>query len=141
MAIKNSPVHGTAIAVGGRGFLFVGSSGCGKSGLALQMMALGAELISDDQVLLQHVGMNVEMTAPDSLDSLIEARFIGVLKTKTLQSAVLCHVIDLDKEPEARMPQLQHSEVLGVRIDLINGRNVPNLASSLMILGRGLRHT
>lgn len=141
MAIKNSPAHGTAIAVGGRGFLFVGSSGSGKSGLALQMIGLGAELISDDQVLLERIGADVEMTAPDTLRNLIEARFIGVLKTDVSRSAVLRHVIDMDKEPEARMPQLQYSEVLGVRIDLINGQNVPDLASILMILGRGARHS
>jgi HPr kinase/phosphorylase len=141
LAFENSAVHGTAIAVGGRGFLIVGSSGAGKSGLALQMIALDAELISDDQVLLERVGVDVEMTAPAPLGNLIEARFIGVLKTDASRSAVLRHVIDMDKEPEARMPQLQHSEVLGVRIDLINGRNVPNLASILMILGRGARHS
>ena len=141
MALENSPVHGTAIAVGGRGFLFVGASGCGKSGLALQMMALGAKLISDDQVLLERVGADVKMTAPDTLLNLIEARFIGVLRTNASGPAVLYHVVDLDHEPEARMPHLQHSEVLGVRIDLINGRNVPNLASSLMILGRGAPHS
>lgn len=139
--IENSLVHGTAIAVGGRGFLILGASGSGKSGLALQMMALGAELVSDDQVLLGRVADSIEMTAPETLSSMIEARFVGLLKVSPVSKISLHHVIDLDAEPQARLPQLQVCDVLGVRIDLINGRNVPNLASILMILGRAERQS
>lgn len=136
LAIENSPVHGTAIAVGGRGFLILGPSGSGKSGLGLQMMALGAKLVSDDQVVLQRVGDVVEMSVPEALRGKIEARFVGILKVPFIPSTTLFHVVDLSADAQARLPQLQHCDVLGVRIDLINGRNVPNLASILMTLGR-----
>lgn len=141
LAIHNSPVHGTAIAVDGRGFLFIGSSGSGKSGLALQMMALGAELVSDDQVLLVQMGSDLEMSAPDTLKSKIEARQLGIIETPSVSSTMLSWVVDLDQDAQTRLPQLQYCEVLGVRFGLINGRNVPNLASTLMILGRGGRLT
>ena len=139
--IEHSPVHGTAVAVGGRGFLILGGSGSGKSGLALQMMALGADLVSDDQVRLERINDSVELSAPETLVDMIEARFVGILKVSSVSKAALHHVIDLDAEPKARLPQLQVCDVLGVRIDLINGRNVPNLASILMILGRSERHS
>ena len=72
---------------------------------------------------------------------MIEARFVGILKVSSVSKAALHHVIDLDAEPKARLPQLQVCDVLGVRIDFINGRNVPNLTSILMILGRSERHS
>ena len=110
LTLENNPVHGSAIAVGGRGFLIRGASGSGKSGLVLQMMALGADLISDDQVIMERSAGTIIMSAPQTLVGKIEAR-------------------------------LQYCKVLGLQIDLINGRNVPNLASILMIFGRTERHS
>jgi HPr kinase/phosphorylase len=138
-ALENSPVHGTAVAVGERGFLILGPSGSGKSGLALAMIALGAALVSDDQVVLQADCDGVSLTAPDPIIGQIEARFVGVLQTDVQRVARLAFVVDLAQAAETRMPQLQTIAVLNHRIDLINGQNVPNLASVLMILGKGGR--
>lgn len=134
--IHQGPVHGTAVAVGGRGFLILGPSGAGKSGLALQMIALGADLVADDQVLLTARDGPVFLTAPPALHGLIEARGVGLLSVPTLPEAPLQCVVDLAADPETRMPHPQHVHVLGRRIDLINGRNVPNLSFVLMILGQ-----
>lgn len=141
LTLENNPVYGSAIAVDGRGFLIRGASGSGKSGLVLQMMALGADLISDDQVIIERSAGTIIMSAPQTLVGKIEARFVGILNVPTRKNAVLKHVIDLDVDSPAQLPQLQHCEVLGLQIDLINGRNVPNLASILMIFGRTERHS
>ena len=141
LTLENNPVHGSAIAVGGRGFLIRGASGSGKSGLVLQMMALGADLISDDQVIMERSTGTIIISAPQTLVGKIEARFVGILNVPSRQNVVLNHVIDLDVDSQAQLPQLQYCEVLGLRIDLINGRNVPNLASILMIFGRTERHS
>lgn len=137
--ITKSPVHGTAVAVCERGFLILGASGSGKSGLALKMMALGADLVADDQVLMEHGETGVQMSAPDPLKGRVEARNLGILRAAHLPDIILHHVVDMDADAQARLPQLQECEVLGVRIDLINARNVPNLASTLIVLGRGSR--
>jgi HPr kinase/phosphorylase len=141
LTLENNPVHGSAIAVGGRGFLIRGASGSGKSGLVLQMMALGADLISDDQVIMERSAGTIIMSAPQTLVGKIEARFVGILNVPSRQNVVLNHVIDLDVDSQAQLPQLQYCKVLGLQIDLINGRNVPNLASILMIFGRTERHS
>lgn len=47
---KGVRVQGTAVAVDGRGVMLTGAAGCGKSGLALQLIAGGALLIGDDAV-------------------------------------------------------------------------------------------
>ena len=140
LALKHSPVHGTAVAVGGRGFLFLGPSGSGKSALALEMMALGAVLVSDDQVVVERAENRVLLSAPAPLYGLIEVRGVGILKVQPANPTELFHVVDLSIEASARLPQLQVCDVLGARIDLINGQNIPNLASILMILGRTERH-
>ena len=138
-AIDTNPAHGTAVAVQGRGFLLVGPSGSGKSGLALNMLAGGATLVADDRVELHLVEGAVLMQAPAALRGLIEARGLGVLRTEPSRNVPLHHVVDLAAEPAARMPPLQTIDVLGAQIDLINGRNLPNLASALLLLGRGGR--
>lgn len=134
--IHQGPVHGTAVAVGGRGFLILGPSGAGKSGLALQMIALGAELVADDQVNLIRREAAVLLSAPAALSGLIEARGVGLLTVPTRPEVELQCVVDLATDPETRMPHPQHVHVLERRIDLINGRNVPNLSFVLMILGQ-----
>ena len=49
-------VHASAVSLGGRGVLILGRSGAGKSGLALRLIALGAQLVSDDRVVLEPHG-------------------------------------------------------------------------------------
>ena len=50
---RRSVVHGTAVALDGRGILLVGPSGSGKSDLALRLIAQGARLVADDAVVVE----------------------------------------------------------------------------------------
>lgn len=135
--INESPAHGTAIAVDGRGLLIVGASGSGKSGLALELIALGATLVSDDRVkLTTHAGA-VEMSASESIAGLIEARHIGILHCPPSPPVLLTLIVDLSSRHAARLPQGESLTVLDVEIPLIRGRDVPNLAAALMVT---LRH-
>jgi len=45
-------LHATAVAFDQKAVVITGPSGAGKSSLALQMMAFGADLVADDQVIL-----------------------------------------------------------------------------------------
>ena len=45
-------VHGTCVAIAGRGVLLRAPSGAGKSDLALRLIDAGARLVADDQVEL-----------------------------------------------------------------------------------------
>lgn len=145
--ISKSPVHGTAIVIGERGILLLGPAGSGKSGIALQMMALGAYFVADDQVVLVKDRGRVRMSAPAAICGQIEARFIGLLRTSSQtpactapgQEVDLHFAVNMGLEASARMPQSQQLDVLGCKIDLLHGKNVPNLASALMILGQNGR--
>ena len=125
------------MAVGETGFLIQGQSGSGKSGLALQMMAMGAELVADDQVALAPAAGQVTASAPQTIAGRIEARHLGLISLPHKADVALHHCIDLAEEPEGRLPQTRFIEFFGIRLPLIAGRNVPNLAASMIVLGKG----
>jgi HPr kinase/phosphorylase len=130
-------LHASAVAVEGRGLLILGASGAGKSGLALRLMALGARLVADDRVLVDRAGAALVARAPAALAGIIEARGIGLLRAEPIASAPLALAVDLDAESPARMPQSREITLLGVGIQLILGKSVPNLDAALLQRLRG----
>ena len=129
-------IHASTVSVRGHGVLIMGASGSGKSGLALRMMALGADLVADDRVQLSGQAKELWAQAPAAIQGMIEARGIGVISVPFVSQTVLSLVVDLDRDPSARMPQRCVFTRLGANIPLILGRGVPNLASTLMFLAR-----
>ena len=134
--IEKSPVHGTAIAVNERGLLIIGASGSGKSGLGLELICLGAQLVADDQVLLSQSNTGVCMHAPHSITNQIEARFVGIITSPAVRFADLHYVVDLDATCSNRLPERETVVVLGQSVPFLRGGGVPNLAASLFILLR-----
>jgi len=46
------PLHASAVAIGGRAVAFAGGTGAGKSSIALELVARGADFVSDDVLAL-----------------------------------------------------------------------------------------
>ena len=113
-------VHGTAVAIDGRGVLIRGGSGSGKSDLGLRLIDGGARLIADDRTDLIRVGDGIEMRAPATIDGVIEVRGLGLLRLGALERAPLCLVVDL-AAPEAveRLPEAGFCEYLNLRVPLV----------------------
>lgn len=130
-AETDDSLHASAVSVAGNGLLILGASGSGKSGLALRLMALGADLVADDRVSLRREGDALVASPPAALAGRIEARGIGILRVVHVHSAPIALAVDLDATPEARMPQPRTFTRAGLRIELISGRDVPNLAYAL----------
>jgi HPr kinase/phosphorylase len=108
-------VHGTAIAVSGRGVLLRGPSGVGKSDLALRLIEQGAALVADDRTILRRNGDSVWASAPETILGMIEARGIGLVRMPFLKEAKLHAVIDLVPEVEMeRLPPPETEEIMGV---------------------------
>lgn len=126
-------LHASAVMLAGRGLLVLGRTGTGKSGLVLQLVLCGAALVADDQVCLTRRGRALVASAPASLSGLVEARGVGLLALPAVPEAPLTLAVDLDSPPAARMPQPATFEQLGVGIELIFGREVPNLVAVLNI--------
>lgn len=112
-------LHATCVAVSGKAAIFLGASGSGKSALALNLMALGAELVADDRVILTKAGGAVCASAPDTINGMIEARGIGLLKARTTGPVPVGCVIDLDQVETARMPPVRQAILLGQSVTML----------------------
>ncbi len=132
-ATESLTVHGSAVAFAGRGILILGGSGSGKSSLALALIGRGAALVADDRVTVLRRGGALVAAAPPAIAGLIEARGIGLLRLPAMEEAPLAVAVDLEKAPAARMPQPVTISFLGVEIELISGRDLPNLDLVLTI--------
>ncbi|MEX0329655.1 MAG: HPr kinase/phosphorylase [Ruegeria sp.] len=127
-------VHATCVAVDGKGVLLFGPSGIGKSAVALQMMALGAELVSDDQVTLKMQDGQVIAYAPPSIRGLVEARGIGLLRAIPAGPSPVTLVVDLGQSETKRLPEPANIQVLRQTVPLLRGHGLPNLAAGLIQL-------
>ena len=126
-------VHASAVSLGRRGVLILGASGGGKSSLALAMIGRGATLVADDRVQLSREGDTLVARAPAGIASAIEVRGIGILRVPSAAEATVTLVVDLNHTPEARMPQIRTITYLGISIELIFGRGIPNLDVALTV--------
>jgi HPr kinase/phosphorylase len=133
-AADTTIVHGSAVAFAGRGVLILGGSGAGKSALALALIGRGAALVADDRVVLTRRGNALLAAAPEAIPGLIEARGIGILRLPAVPEAAVTLAVDLDRPPAARMPQPETITYLGISIELIFGRDIPNLDCVLTII-------
>ncbi|SFR56926.1 Hpr(Ser) kinase/phosphatase [Yoonia tamlensis] len=112
-------VHASCVALDGKGLLIIGASGAGKSGLALQLMALGCDLVADDRVNLAAKAGVLVATCPANIAGLIEARGIGILNAKNRRDAAVQAVVDLDQQEQDRLPPDRHMTLCGLRTPLI----------------------
>ena len=125
--------HGSAVAWGARCALIRGPSGSGKSGLALELMALGASLVADDRVILSCEAEGVPMArAPDALRGLIEARGVGLLRADPAEAAIVVLVVDLGAVETERLPPERTTDVLGHAIPSVQKVESPHFAPAIL---------
>jgi HPr kinase/phosphorylase len=142
-------VHGTCVALGGRGALLRGPSGCGKSDLALRFLFLARRgpaareapaLVADDRVELRRDGSRVLASAPPSIHGKIEVRGVGIVDIGALSSCELVLVVDL-VAPEAveRMPEPgATARLAGVELPLL--QLAPRQSSAPIKLALAVAH-
>ncbi|MEC3861507.1 HPr kinase/phosphatase C-terminal domain-containing protein [Mesobacterium sp. TK19101] len=120
------------MALNDRGLLIRGASGSGKSTLALDLIALGATLVSDDRVMVSLRDGAPWMTAPQSLSGLIEARGIGILRAPACSGAAIAAVVDMDATETDRLPPFRKTALLGVDLPLLHNTARASFAVGVM---------
>lgn len=125
-------MHATSVAFGDRGLLITGASGRGKSGLALDLMSRGANLISDDQTRVTRRDDILLLNAPETLRNMIEARGLGILHAEGRSDVPLVAMLDLDTIETERLPPLRAAQLLGLSIPLLHFSASPYFPASLL---------
>ena len=129
---NSTTLHASCVAFEGRGVLIYGKSGAGKSTLALQLLAFGCDLVSDDQVHLSLNEGQITATAPTQIKNLIEARGVGLLNAPSIPQAQIICAVDLDQEEASRMPQRRLVTLLGCDLPLIYRVDGPQFAPAIL---------
>lgn len=124
-------LRGSSVALAGQGLLITGESGMGKSSLALDLMALGGGLISDDWTEVRRKGEALLADAPPSIRGQIEARGIGILAATPAGATPLVLVVELGAEDDSRLPTNRQVEIAGVSLPLVKAVYRPHLGAAL----------
>lgn len=127
-------LHGTCVANGPSGLLIIGASGSGKSALALKLMAMGSELVADDRVIVENSDDVLIARCPKTIKGMIEARGVGLLAAHPQPTTLVNCVVDLDQIEPDRLPPRRSITILGVEVQLVFGKDSPNLAAALIQL-------
>lgn len=96
-------LHATSVAINGRAVLICGTSGMGKSDLALRLIDRGATLISDDYTVVTLVDDRLEASAPSTIAGMMEVRGLGLVDMPSISQAPVALVIELSHDVD-RMP-------------------------------------
>ena len=94
-------LHATGLVLDKTGLILRGSSGAGKSLLALELIdewearGLEAKLVSDDRIDIEATTSGLVMHAPKAIEGLIELRGRGIVSRPFVSKAPLHLVVDM----------------------------------------------
>jgi HPr kinase/phosphorylase len=140
-------LHGVLLGMYGLGVLLLGESGIGKSECALDLVARGYRLISDDSVVVKKIGDVLEGSSPSLTRGHLEIRGLGILNIRDLYgvSAVgasknidLCIELrrwEKMKEVDRLGLETEEEEIFGIRVPkyvlpVSSGRNLTTLVET-----------
>ena len=127
-------MHATCVDINGSGVLIVGSSGSGKSSLAINLLALGSKLVADDQCELVKKNNRFSVSKPASLPNSIEIRGVGLVSVPMVVETSLDWVVNMDEAETERMPDLRFTKIDGYRVPTVFGKDVDELAPRIYVL-------
>ena len=125
-------LHATTVALAGQGVLILGPSGSGKSGLALQLMAMGAELVADDRTIVTARGSTLHARAPGTIAGRIEARGVGILQVAARAEVDLALAVDMGRVEAQRLPEPHAVAVLGLSLPCLHKVEMPHFPAAIL---------
>jgi len=132
-------VHASCVALDGHAVLITGASGSGKSTLALELMALGADLVSDDSTELTVIDGVLLARAAAAIRGRIEARGVGLLQAAAVGPCTVSLAVDLDQAESDRLPPRRTAVFCGIPVPVIHGAKHPGLAPAVILYLKGGR--
>ena len=138
--MEKSGIHASTVEVNGRGVMFLGASGMGKTELVLTLIeraiARGEEaiLVADDRTLIRREGEAIIASVPEQLAGGIEIRGAGLFKRPFKSETRLALVVKLvSAELGERFPDGHQWHFEGVNIPCLHLRALSAGADSLTI--------
>jgi len=131
--------HGTVVAFGASGVLIIGPSGSGKSGLALELVALGGKLVADDRAELRLLDGAVVATCPAGFAGQIEARGVGLLAVPSAPNAVVRLVVDMGQVETERLPPERRMNLNTCDLPLLHKVESRHFVAAIMLYLSGGR--
>ena len=132
-------LHASCVAWQGRGALILGRSGAGKSALALQLLAYGADLVADDRTELNAEDDVLTARPPATIAGLIEARGVGLLRVPFVPQAEIALIVDLDQTETDRLPPERQLTLLGISRPLVLSVPQAHFPAAILCYLRALR--
>jgi serine kinase of HPr protein (carbohydrate metabolism regulator) len=113
-------LHASTVALDGRAVMITGSSGSGKSDLALRLIDRGFTLVSDDQTIVKREGDRLVASAPAQIAGKMEVRGIGIVDMEAATDVPVSLLVELTSDIQ-RLPDHDRARaVLGVDLPLIS---------------------
>lgn len=137
---KACVLHASCVALDKSAVLILGASGAGKSSLALQLMAHGADLVSDDRTCIRNGSDGLLASAPATIKGLIEARGLGVLVAAPCPVAHIRLIVDLDQIEPDRLPPKRNYNLLGQTLPLLHNVKAAHFAAAILLYLKGGRN-
>lgn len=146
---KQNRIHASCVAINSQGVLLMGKSGSGKSDLALRLLARGASLVADDQVILSvhESGRAVVANVDASIRGLLEIRGIGLVRYPVATDIPVALVIELvTRDKMEHIPIPATYDALGfaipkIAIDGFDASAPAKVYAALYALKKGNLHT
>lgn len=135
--VASDTIHASTVAINNQAVVIRGASGSGKSGLALQLLALGAGLVADDQTTIWRQDDCVMADAPESISGKVEARGLGLLHAPSVGPCKVGLVVDLDQTEPERLPPFRETQLLDHPITLIRKSGFNHFPAAILLY---LRH-
>jgi serine kinase of HPr protein (carbohydrate metabolism regulator) len=138
-------IHASCVSVGGNGVLLLGTSGAGKSDIALMLLDAGAQLVADDRTILFLKKGLLHARAPDSIKGLLEIRGVGIVHRPSRMARVRL-AVRLGAEdvrlPKPRLYRQLGCEVPEIRLDPCRASTPARIRAALQaVVTDGFRDT
>lgn len=126
--VKSGPVprlsaetmHASTVALDGRAVIIMGTSGSGKSDLALRLLDRGFALVSDDRTIVKRDGDRLVASAPANIAGKLEIRGIGIVDMENVADVPVALLVELTSEIQRLPDENRERPVLGIKLPLIS---------------------